>query len=988
MFHKRRTSVFLSLTLILVAGATVNGFDALTDPSLVAWWSFDEGAGVLAADGSGNGNDGTVQGDATWVPGVHGQALAFNGSDTYVSTEQSLLNDVTAFTLAGWVSASHVQTYAGLFGQNDLVEFGFTSEGDGNLGTWMFGNDWVYFGADYAFPYPSWHHVAFAGDASRIVIYIDGQEQASDEGGMVSGTSTFPFTIGGYVFSESLDSIQGEMDDVWVFNRALTQSEIQILMRGTQGLALASEPLPADGAADVSRDAVLTWSPGNFADQHDVYFGTDYQDVNSATVDDGAYQGRQGLTTYTPDRLALGETYYWRIDEVNAPPDQTVYRGSVWSFTTEPVSYAVPMGAVSATASSMAPPQDPAFTIDGSGLSANDEHGTFLETMWLGANTDPVPWIQYEFNQLQKLDRVRVWNHNSQTEAVLGFGIRDALITYTADGENWMEFGSVELAQASGLANYTGVDVSLDGITAKVVRITAQTNWSLIGMPQKGLSEVRFYTIPMRARQEVPVTGTSEVQPLVTLNWRAGREAGRHEVRMGTDPQMLIPVATVETPRYTASVDLDSTLYWQVNEINNVTTPTVWEGDLWSFDTTAHLSVDDMESYQSEEGHWVWETWSDGFDDDSNGAILGHSGNDMETEIYYAGSPRQSLPYYYGQDGAATSEAFREIGYDWGQHGIVSLSLMFHGQASNTPGQMYITVNDTEIAAYPTSSDLRIPQWQAWTIDLPASLGMVDTLAIGVRGGTGLVFIDAIRLYARASETITPETPSDADLLAYYPFEGDYSDASGNGLDGTPIDNPSFLSDPVRGQVLSLDGFAACVDLGASNAFNPEGSFSISVWANIADFINDWGHALIGKRGEDNLGWQLRRYSNTPNLTFTLRGTARVDDPQGSVSMEPFYGEWVHMAAVYDYEGGQRAVYVNGRVDVSLGDADPVAATDHNVYIGARATGANDGPEAFFNGMLDEIQIYRRALSQAEALGLAGRQEPIYRSWGNIPVAD
>jgi len=87
------------------------------------------------------------------------------------------------------------------------------------------------------------------------------------------------------------------------------------------GLPLpALNPIPAEGAADVSRDAVLSWTPGAYADKHDVYFGTNFEDVSQATttVDPGGvYQGRQGPNLYpatgTP-RLDFGQTYYWRID--------------------------------------------------------------------------------------------------------------------------------------------------------------------------------------------------------------------------------------------------------------------------------------------------------------------------------------------------------------------------------------------------------------------------------------------------------------------------------------------------------------------------------------------------------------------------------------------------------------------------------------------------------------------------------------------------
>ena len=136
-------------------------------------------------------------------------------------------------------------------------------------------------------------------------------------------------------------------------------------------------------------------------------------------------------------------------------------------------------------------------------------------------------------------------------------------------------------------------------------------------------------------------------------------DSAQHEVLVGTDPDALAPVATVDDPAYTASVDLDSTVYWQINEINDAMDPAVWEGNIWTLDTAGTITVDDMETYASREGSYVWETWTDGFEDDTNGALLGHQGDDMETDVFYDGS--QSLPYYYGQGGAGSSEAARDI---------------------------------------------------------------------------------------------------------------------------------------------------------------------------------------------------------------------------------------------------------------------------------------------------------------------------------------
>jgi len=91
-------------------------------------------------------------------------------------------------------------------------------------------------------------------------------------------------------------------------------------------------PNPRNRQTDVYRDTSLTWWPGDYAVQHDVYFGTDWADVNDATTaSTGIYVGRQDPCEYDPpSNLELNKTYYWRIDEVNEP---NVWKGMVWEFT-------------------------------------------------------------------------------------------------------------------------------------------------------------------------------------------------------------------------------------------------------------------------------------------------------------------------------------------------------------------------------------------------------------------------------------------------------------------------------------------------------------------------------------------------------------------------------------------------------------------------------------------------------------------------------
>ena len=96
----------------------------------------------------------------------------------------------------------------------------------------------------------------------------------------------------------------------------------------------SSNPKPTNCATDVDRNSVLIWRPGPKADKHDVYLGTDFDDVNDANRSNPLgvlVSENQEPNYYKPGILESYTTYYWRIDEVNYP---NVWKGAVWRFKT------------------------------------------------------------------------------------------------------------------------------------------------------------------------------------------------------------------------------------------------------------------------------------------------------------------------------------------------------------------------------------------------------------------------------------------------------------------------------------------------------------------------------------------------------------------------------------------------------------------------------------------------------------------------------
>jgi len=98
----------------------------------------------------------------------------------------------------------------------------------------------------------------------------------------------------------------------------------------------ASNPKPSNGAVDVKQTAILSWSPGEAAASHEVYFSTDAEAVKNANTGSPEYKGSRtlGSESYDPGKLEWDSTYYWRVDEVNNVNTDSPWTGNVWSFTT------------------------------------------------------------------------------------------------------------------------------------------------------------------------------------------------------------------------------------------------------------------------------------------------------------------------------------------------------------------------------------------------------------------------------------------------------------------------------------------------------------------------------------------------------------------------------------------------------------------------------------------------------------------------------
>ena len=792
------------ILFVLVLGLTTTSAGQDIAEGLVAYWPLDDGGGATASDASGNEYDGTLNGGPVWGVGMFGGALDFDGADDYVDCgNPGILNFGTGdFTISAWIkmpAASETNTiFANGGDDGGGVRYTLSMGESNDNGITMLtddNSDKIRAEGATLVTDDLWHHVVGMREGTTLRtsvdgVYEDGINDLPSAGYDLSGTSQKNVLIGA-IWSEGDNVIKkhfsGLIDDVAIWNRALTVDEIGYLWNDGIGNSInvsppgqASDPFQADEQTDVLRDVVLSWAPGDFADMHDVYLGTNFDDVNdaTATVDpSGVYMNRQDTNIYPfggTIRLDFGQTYYWRIDQVSAPPDNTIYKGNIWQFTVEPIAYQIPGENISTSASSSEPDKGPENTINDSGL---DESGLLqsnisVDTMWLSSQIGDQPtWIEYEFDKVYKLHQMWVWNSNDSLEPVVGFGFKDVTIEYSVNGFDYTTLETVhEFARALGSVNYAhNTTVDFSGTPAKYIRLTANSNWGGI-FNQFGLSEVRFFQIPVHASESRPDSEATDVDVDVTLNWRAGRDAAEYNLYFSDDEQAVIdgtaPVTTLSQPIYgPMSLDLGKTYYWRVDEVNNANPDSVWAGDIWSFTTMDFLVVDDMESYnginEGESGsNRIYLAWVDGYDNPAiNGSTVGHLDPPfVEQTIVHSGN--QSMPFAY-DNGVGKSEATLALtsNRDWTVNGVNILTIWFRGEAANAAQTMYVVLNGNSGVDNPNPNAAQVEDWTEWRIDLQEfaiNLTNVDTVTLGlgnrtnpVAGGSGMMYFDDIRLYAQ-----------------------------------------------------------------------------------------------------------------------------------------------------------------------------------------------------------------------------------------------
>jgi hypothetical protein len=531
---------------------------------------------------------------------------------------------------------------------------------------------------------------------------------------------------------------------------------------------IAYNPEPADGAPFIAPDTILSWTAGFGTKLHHIYFGDNFDDVNSGIVGIP-----QGTTSYIPGPLEANKVYYWRVDEFDGI---ATYKGDVWSFKTAKV---------------------------GGGVRADYYKGMNFENHVLN-RTDPR--IDFDWGDPGSPDAsvgednfsVR-WTGEVEaafTETYTFYTNSDDGVRLWVDGQqlvdNWTDHGVTEDSGEIDLVagnSYIFVMEYYENTSGAV----AELRWSSPSTPKQLVPQAAL-SPPVKAGSPNPLNGAIDVGMAPVLKWRAGDFAASHEVYFGADED-AVKKATTASPEYKGSRALgsesyitdellwDTTYYWRVDEINDVNPDSPWTGNVWSFTTGNFLVVDDFEYYDAGDNQ-IWYSWKDGlgygtqanppyYAGNGTGSAVGDENSPSYTEetIVHGGS--QAMPFFYDNNKQGYfkySEVELTLTYprDWTMQGVTELVVWFHGDSANAPEQMYVKLDGSKVVYDGDAADITRPQWKQWTIN-PATFGVnlqnVSTFSIGfgddtnpTPGGSGMVLFDDIRLYRSAPAVVPPSS--------------------------------------------------------------------------------------------------------------------------------------------------------------------------------------------------------------------------------------
>ncbi|MBN1506074.1 MAG: hypothetical protein JW955_04465 [Sedimentisphaerales bacterium] len=467
----------------------------------------------------------------------------------------------------------------------------------------------------------------------------------------------------------------------------------------TMAPVTAFAPIPADGALYQSVDAVLSWTPGQNAFSHELYFSTSQDDV--ANRAEAAFQGSLVETALALPPLSLETKFYWAVDEIDALGDKQA--GDVWSFTTTIPGLGFAKrelwlnGSSGTTVADLTnDPRYPGSPSDVNEVSdfespadVADNYGGKLSawlhvplageyTFWIASDDNSELWLGADADSAERIASVPDWT----------------------SAQEWDKFASQKSKPvALEAGRYYLMALWKDGTGGDNCAVA----WQGAGIPNRELI-AGSYLMPFEALWAYgprPRNGAVDTPQTLELKWTAGTRGTTHQVYFSEDKDAVVngepgsaayrgQQAVDDTTFDPGALEFGKTFYWRVDEVNPTEADSPWKGAVWSFTTANFIVVDDFEDYVDDVEGRIFQTWIDGWG--YTEPAPGNPGNGTGSAVGYGAAPfaertivksgLQSMPLAYNNaDSPFYSETNRtfDTPMNWTVNGMDTLSLQVYG---------------------------------------------------------------------------------------------------------------------------------------------------------------------------------------------------------------------------------------------------------------------------------------------------------------------
>ena len=729
----------------------------------------------------------------------------------------------------------------------------------------------------------------------------------------------------------------------------------------------------------LSEATPFAWTAGESAAQHDIYFGTNEDDVNDADITDvtGIYQGRQNLVIYTPsEALELGSSYYWRIDEVEAD-GTTIHKGDVWSFSIldhiivddfedydtddNQIWYAWHDGLGYGE-----PAVPPYFPGNGTGAAVGDETtNSFTEETIVHGGRKSMP---YQYNN----NKQGYMKYSEATKTLTG-------------ARDWTEQGVKALSLW-----FRGYPAFLGGFTeapAGTYTLTAE------GADIWGASDQFHF-----AWQEL--TG-------------AGSIIARVESVQDTDPWAK------------AGVMIRNSL--EPDAVHAMVAVTPGNGVWFGRRTSAGNTSDSDSQAGLTAPYWVKLERTIG------GLVRAYYSPDGSswTQLGPSIPINMNIPMYIGlavtshNSGVACEARFSNVT----SNGVGAWTNQDIGLTSNEAAPMYLAVsnnNGTTGTVYHENPDAtQISTWTEWNIDLKdfsdqgVDLTDVNSITIGIGdassslpGGSGKMFIDDISLYQPryVADKVVPFAADFTDdgivdfkdleimmgdwlmsdftrqgpLLVHYKLDEGAgtvtTDSSGQGSDATFSGTASWAAEGKTGAAASFDGGVGEVR-GNSPYLNGLDAMSFGAWIKSNTIDTDSGVIIFtNPAGNDQRDIRYDSAGGSGGGTNVIKyGVATEEGSHENESAANVQTtQWQHVMVTWT-SGETAKLYINGVLDTPTAEADVIGGTTTGYTDVIVGRGGKD-TDGSWDGLVDDVRVYEVALT--------AQQVQTVMNGGDLPVVD